>query len=193
MGKDYSKLKYLNTENFNNNYICNEKEVEEKYKEFLDWLIDDIEKKEVLNTTINLQQATFIPYSFVDLLFPNDSLTRYNLYGDIYSYLNTRKIELTHFNDGNEKKIFSKLSCSNQEYYNHKNKLKKIDEEIQQKLDINMCKNNIADMSRRIFDLESENSSILKKLEEQIQLNNKLCQRILEMKEEKFKDEKIDL
>ena len=59
MSKDYSKLKYLNTENFDTyfdtNYNENEKEVEEKYKEFLDWLIDDIEKKEALNKIIDLR------------------------------------------------------------------------------------------------------------------------------------------
>ena len=53
MSRDYSKLKYLNTENFDHKYIYNdenEKEVEIKYKEFLDWLIDDIEKDRRTNS-----------------------------------------------------------------------------------------------------------------------------------------------
>jgi len=198
MSKDYSKLKYLNTENFDHKYIYNdekEKEIELKYKEFLDWLMDDIEKKESVSSIIDLQYGTYVPYSFLDLLFSNDSKERYNLYGDIYHYLNTkRKIQLSHYDNGNgEYKIYYKLSCSNEQYYNHKKKLQILEEEKQQKIDIENCKNNIADMSRRIFDLENENSSILKKLEEQIQLNSKLCERIFEMKEEKFKNEKIDL
>lgn len=41
-----------------------------------------------------------------------------------------------------------------------------------------------------ISSLKETNQDILKKLEEQIQLNSKLCERIFEMKEEKFKDEK---
>jgi hypothetical protein len=36
MAKDYSKLKNLNTENFNDNINLGEREVEEKYSIFLD-------------------------------------------------------------------------------------------------------------------------------------------------------------
>jgi hypothetical protein len=195
MAKDYSKLKNLKIEEiiyYDNSYDY-EKEIEEKYSKFLDWLIEDIEKKESLNPIIDLHQSTFVPYSFLDLLFPRLTIDRQQLYSDINLYLKNKKIDVIHFNDGRENKIIYRLSCSNQEYYNHKNKLRKLDEEKQQKIDIDTCKSNIADMSRRIFDIELENSSILKKLEEQIQLNSKLCERIFEMKEEKFKNEKIDL
>ena len=40
----------------------------------------------------------------------------------------------------------------------------------------------------KISSLKQTNQDILKKLEEQIQLNSKLCERIFEMKEEKFKE-----
>jgi hypothetical protein len=188
MAKDYSKLKNLNIEKtiIVDNY--NEKEVEEKYSEFLDWLKDDIEKKESLNTVINLQQSTVVPYTFLHLLFPRQTIERQQLYSDIEIYLKNKKIDIFHTNDGLEYKIIYRLSCSNQEYHNYKNKLKKLDEDKQQKSNIDTCKNNIAHMSRRIFDLESENSLILKKLEEQIQLNSKLCERIFEMKEDKFRE-----
>jgi hypothetical protein len=194
MAKDYSKLKNLKIEEiiyYDNSYDY-EKEIEEKYSKFLDWLIEDIEKKESLKTFIDLQQSTFVPYSFLDLLFPRETIDRQQLYSDINLYLKNKKIDVIHFNDGRGYKIIYRLSCSNQEYYNHINKLKKIEEDKQQFIDINICKNNIADMSRRIFDIENENSSILKKLEEQIQLNNKLCERIFEMKEEKFKEESFN-
>jgi hypothetical protein len=190
MAKDYSKLKNLNTENFNDNINLSEREVEEKYSKFLDWLIEDIEQKESINININLQISTIVPYSFLDLLFPRETIERQELYVDINLYLKSKKIEVIHSHDGRGYKIIYRLSCSNQEYYNYKKQLKKIEEDKQQKIDIHICKNNIADMSRRIFDLELENSSILKKLEEQIQLNSKLCERIFEMKEEKFREEK---
>jgi len=52
----------------------------------------------------------------------------------------------------------------------------------------------INELKSEVSSLKKTNKDILKKLEEQIQLNSKLCERIFEMKEEKFKeDEKIDL
>jgi len=45
-------------------------------------------------------------------------------------------------------------------------------------------------INKKFIKLEQTNQDILKKLEEQIQLNSRLCERIFEMKEEKFKDEK---
>jgi hypothetical protein len=60
--------------------------------------------------------------------------------------------------------------------------------------DLTVCRKNIGDMSRRIFDLEDENSNIkisnidiLQKLEEQQKLNDDLIKKIIEMKEEKPK------
>jgi hypothetical protein len=49
------------------------------------------------------------------------------------------------------------------------------------------------DIQSEISTLKETNQDILKKLEEQIELNSKLCQRIFEMKEEKLKDEKVNL
>jgi hypothetical protein len=48
----------------------------------------------------------------------------------------------------------------------------------------------ITELKLEISSLKQTNQDILKKLEEQIQLNSKLCERIFEMKEEKFKEEK---
>jgi len=45
----------------------------------------------------------------------------------------------------------------------------------------------INELKSEISSLKETNQDILKKLEEQIQLNSKLCERIFEMKEEKFK------
>jgi hypothetical protein len=60
--------------------------------------------------------------------------------------------------------------------------------------DVTICKKNIGDMSKRIFDLEDENlnskifnQDILQKLEEQRKLNDDLIKKIIEMKEEKPK------
>jgi hypothetical protein len=60
--------------------------------------------------------------------------------------------------------------------------------------DVTICKKNIGDMSRRIFDLEDENFNIkisnvdiLQKLDEQRKLNDDLIKKIIEMKEEKPK------
>lgn len=46
----------------------------------------------------------------------------------------------------------------------------------------------ISELKLEISSLKQTNQDILKKLEEQIQLNSKLCHRIFEMKEEKFKE-----
>jgi len=61
------------------------------------------------------------------------------------------------------------------------------------KSDIEFCKKYSEDIYKRNIDLEQTNEYLMKNLKEQIEINNKLCQRIFEMKEEKFKDEKIDL
>ena len=46
----------------------------------------------------------------------------------------------------------------------------------------------ITELKSEIFSLKQTNQDILKKLEEQIQLNSKLCERIFEMKEQQFKE-----
>jgi len=60
--------------------------------------------------------------------------------------------------------------------------------------DLTICKKNIGDMSRRVFDLEDENNNfrisnvdMLQKLEEQEKLNDDLIKKIIELKEEKYK------
>jgi len=60
--------------------------------------------------------------------------------------------------------------------------------------DLTICKKNIGDMSRRIFDLEDENNNfrisnvdMLQKLEEQEKLNDYLIKKFIEMKGEKQK------
>ena len=190
MQKDYSKLKNLKTpECISDTY--NEKEIEGKYSPFLDWLIDNIEKKESLNTFIDVVTPTVIPYSFKESLFRHFKGREPEIYFDINRYLGSRHLVVYHQSD----QIHYKLIGSNEMYWCAKKKQKELEEKIhqkiQQKLDIDICKSNIADMSKRIFDLENENTSIMKKLEEQIELNSKLCQRIFEMKEDTFKEEII--
>jgi hypothetical protein len=167
--KDYTILSNLKTKYDN----INEKEIENKYSKFLDWLKNDIEniisKNQLISTSNggNIQQ---IPMYFKDLLF-NVNHSDFILNDDIYKYLDVRRIKIyDNFNASAPTKNISYFSydIAYYDWYIEK----KIN---QQKLDINICKNNITNMSRRIFDLENENSSILKKLEEQIQLNNKLC------------------
>ena len=51
----------------------------------------------------------------------------------------------------------------------------------------------IIDLKSKVSSLEQTNEHLMKNLKEQIEINNKLCHRIFEMKEEKFKNEKIDL
>ena len=46
----------------------------------------------------------------------------------------------------------------------------------------------ITELKSEISSLKQTNQDILKKLEEQIQLNSKLCERIFEMKEQQFKE-----
>jgi hypothetical protein len=76
----------------------------------------------------------------------------------------------------NKEYIYYYMSCTRSEYY------------------LNNIILEIPKLEQKISSLEQTNQDILKKLEEQIQLNSKLCERIFEMKEEKFKeDEKIDL
>jgi hypothetical protein len=51
----------------------------------------------------------------------------------------------------------------------------------------------IANLKSEVSSLKDTNEYLMKNLKEQIEINNKLCERIFEMKEEKFKNEKIDL
>jgi len=48
----------------------------------------------------------------------------------------------------------------------------------------------IINLKSEVSSLKETNEYLMKNLKEQIEINNKLCQRIFEMKEEKFKDEK---
>ena len=155
MAKDYSRLK--NIKNIDLDYI-NEKEIEIKYSEFLDWLKDDIENKEYIPHNRHI-----IPKSFIGTLFHSQ-----NTQTDIVKYLSLLKINVFYQN----KEIYYSFSVTNHDYYFHKNILK------------------IPQLEQKISLLEQTNQDILKKLEEQIQLNSKLCERIFEMKEEKFREEK---
>ena len=46
----------------------------------------------------------------------------------------------------------------------------------------------IADLKSEVSTLKETNEYLMKNLKEQIEINNKLCERIFEMKEEKFKE-----
>jgi paraquat-inducible protein B len=48
----------------------------------------------------------------------------------------------------------------------------------------------IANLKSEVSSLKETNEYLMKNLKEQIQLNSKLCERIFEMKEDKFKNEK---
>ena len=158
MAKDYSKLKnikYIPKEDY-----INEKEIETKYSKFLDWLQDDIEKRELANTICD--RSASIPIIFKDILFKNQSHRgNYYPYEDIRKYLNNLKIDIVYtFKDGYTN-IYYTFTCDSYTYYIHQN-------------------------IQKISSLEQTNLYILKKLEEQIQLNSKLCERIIfEMKHEK--------
>jgi len=175
MAKDYSKLKNIK----NIEWDINEKEIETKYSEFLDWLVDDINKKELTNDYINtnITDNRNIPLIFTDILFTKRSDQKfYDINKEIEKYLINLKIRIV----GDYSKtipyyiscIRYVFTCDPYNYHIHKNILK------------------IPQLEKEISELKQTNQDILKKLEEQIQLNSKLCERIFEMKEEKFKDEK---
>jgi hypothetical protein len=92
MKKDYSKL-------FRSQY--DEKEIEEKYSEFLDWLVENIKNDIYINIPGFPGPAKYIPTEF------NEILHQYNkhaddMYGpqglvikpDINEYLNQRNIQI---------------------------------------------------------------------------------------------------
>jgi len=190
MSKDYSILYELATEEIN------EKEVEEKYSEFLDSLkesLKSINEKKYLEQLF-LRSTAYLGCNKIDIKFkkiifnnkaePNGKYV-YKLFEDISKYLERRKIKIGYYfhddcrlNSSSIQKnesIHYYISCTQSEYYLNNNILK------------------IPKLEQKISLLEQTNQDILKKLDEQIQLNSKLCERIFEMKEEKFKDKKIDL
>jgi len=178
MKKDYSKL-FQNEDD--------EKEIEEKYSQFLDWLVENIDNDMFINISKIRLVSKFIPTEFNEILheYHNNGQGRIilRIKPDIDHYLYKRHIKIRSSGKDENRKILLELEIINNIYFSNPNY-----RFYKQNLDIDMCKSNIADMSKRIFDLENENTSIMKKFEEQIELNSKLCQRIFEMKEEKFKE-----
>ena len=162
MSKDYSKLKnikYIQIEDYN------EKEIETKYSEFLDWLKDDIEKRELNNTIC--KKDKYIPISFKNILFskiPYRCVYIPNV--DIKKYLNNLKISIYYTEEHGYR--YSCYTFTSNSY----------------DCNINQNIKKIQILEQKISSLEQTNQDILKKLEEQIQLNSKLCERIFEMKEE---------
>jgi hypothetical protein len=164
------------------------KEVEEKYFEFLNCLKELFEKNKLLIID-RMNHENNIPIKFKDLIFLRkdgyNGTYNYCLHNDLNIYLDYRKINIYfYFKDCQNNKNpygnsyhkdtpeFISFSVSNNlyEYILNKNILK------------------IPKLEQKISSLEQTNQDILKKLEEQIQLNSKLCERIFEMKEEKFKE-----
>jgi len=150
--KDYSILSNLFEDKTNE---IEEKEIEEKYSEFLDWLQKDWISKYEYYTIISEKYNKCIPNNYIDLKCDIDN--------KLLKYLKKRYFEIR----GCRGQYCCNKSCS-----------------LNVHIDINPI------IINKITNLEKTNQDILKKLEEQIQLNSKLCQRIFEMKEEKFKDEK---
>ncbi len=185
MSKDYSILYELAKEEIN------EKEVEEKYSEFLDWLKESLKSINEKSIYMLFKRKDNWTNNKIDIKFKNiifnkeaecDGKYVYKLFEDISEYLERRKIKIGYyfhdcFNPYVQKNesIHYYMSCTQSEYYLNNNILK------------------IPKLEQKISLLEQTNQDILKKLEEQIELNSKLCQRIFEMKEQQFKDEKIDL
>jgi len=188
MSKDYSILYELAKEEIN------EKEVEEKYSEFLDWLKESLKSINEKSIYMLFKRKDNWTNNKINIKFKNiifnkeaecDGKYVYDLFEDISKYLERRKIKIGYYfhddcrlNPSSTQKnesIHYYISCTPSEYYLNNNILK------------------IPKLEQKISSLEQTNQDILKKLEEQIELNSKLCQRIFEMKEQQFKDEKIDL
>jgi hypothetical protein len=152
INKDYSILSNLFEDKTNE---IEEKEIEEKYSEFLDWLKKDWISKNEYYTIISEKYHKCIPNNYIDLKCDIDN--------KLLKYLKKRYFEIR----GCRGQYCCNKSCS-----------------LNVHIDINPI------IINKITNLEQTNKDILKKLEEQIQLNSKLCERIFEMKEEKFKNEK---
>jgi len=150
--KDYSILSNLFEDKTNE---IDEKEIEEKYSEFLEWLKKDWMSKNEYYTIISEKYHKCIPNNYIDLKCDIDN--------KLLKYLKKRYFEIR----GCRGQYCCNKSCS-----------------LNIHIDINPI------IINKITNLEKTNKDILKKLEEQIQLNNKLCERIFEMKEEKFKNDK---
>jgi len=202
MSKDYSILYELPKDK------TNEKEIEEKYSEFLDWLKEYVEKNKV-----EINERIIAPVKFVKLLFDNNL----NQNGDIFSYLDKKgfflerlccsdiyhripleihlvgriKNKSEYFLNIEKPKLEQKISSLEQ---SNQDILKKLKEQIQLNTFLH---DKLPKLEEQISELKQTNEEILSKLQEQIilneefsKLNSKLCERIFEMKEEKFKDEK---
>jgi hypothetical protein len=196
-------------------YDMNETKIEEKYREFLDWLKKDIQKKDW-----EIGGVYFYPEKFKNILFTNKisqgQIGYPNINDDIHKYLIIRRINICNHSCQQSqysihpdyykynKKInqiseiesmipkleqkISSLEQSNQDI------LKKLEEQIQFNT---ILHDKLPKLEEQISEFKQTNEEILSKLQEQIilneefsKLNSKLCQRIFEMKEEKFKDEK---
>ena len=207
---DYSLIKHMQGD-----YDMNETKIEEKYREFLDWLKKDIQKKDW-----EVGGVYFYPEKFKNILFTNKSsrslLNGPDINDDIHKYLIIRRINICNhscvqsqysihpdyykFNkkinliSDLESKIpkleqkISSLEQSNQDI------LKKLKEQIQLNTFLH---DKLPKLEEQIFEFKKTNEEILSKLQEQIilneefsKLNNELCKRIFEMKEEKFINDK---
>jgi len=178
MSKDYSILYELAKEEIN------EKEVEEKYSEFLDWLKEHIEK----NMIIKSKYGFNIPNKFYKLLgtifvCPIRKIEYFSILKDIEKYLFRRNIIL-------KGEIVNKGELHSNKKWDEERITLFMNEKNNFEYFLGIEKQKI---EQKISSLEQTNQDILKKLEEQIELNSKLCQRIFEMKEEKLKDEKVNL
>ena len=207
---DYSLITHMKGD-----YDMNETKIEVKYKEFLDWLKKDIQKKDW-----EVGGVYFYPEKFKNILFTNKSsntlLNGPDINDDIHKYLIIRRINICNhscqqsqysihpdyykFNkkinliSDLESKIpkleqkISSLEQSNQDI------LKKLKEQIQLNTFLH---DKLPKLEEQISEFKQTNEEILSKLQEQIilneefsKLNSKLCQRIFEMKEETFINDK---
>ena len=169
MSKDYSILYELAKEEIN------EKEVEEKYSEFLDWLKEHIEK----NMIIKSKYGFNIPNKFYKLLgtifvCPIKGYEYFSILKDIEKYLFRRNIilkgEIVHKGELHTNKKWDEERITL--FINEKNNFEYF-------LGIEKQRINL-----KISSLEQSNQDILKKLEEQIQLNTNLHYKLPKLEEQ---------
>jgi uncharacterized protein (UPF0335 family) len=188
---NYAEFEIYNDYSRNKNINDNIK-IEEKYSDFLDYLKKLIIKnreKNCLGSKYSYEASleTILPIKYKDILYnkkPCGNLFSYILYEDISKYLENRKIFIfCYFRDKQHEMICYK--SDHPEFIAYHLQIDKYDYLIYKNI------SKIPKLEQEISSLQQTNQDILKKLDEQIQLNSKLCERIFEMKEEKFKDEKI--
>ena len=205
MSKDYTILYELPKDK------TIEKDIEEKYSEFLDWLKEYVEKNK-----IETNEQISVPIKFWKLLFDKswqvnqdigiylskkgiffDRLTSFpaNMYDPGWTPSEVRLIcvlknKSEYFLNIEKPKLEQKISSLEQ---SNQDILKKLEEQIQLNTNLHY---KLPKLEQQISELEQTNKEILSKLQEQIKLNeefsklnNELCKRIFEMKEDKFKDE----